>query len=159
MRRKGSTLSRGSYKPAPTRALNGGGDGIELLGKVLDGAEITFDSFFQGPVLENTAVTLDMLAVRGRCEILPEEGMVDVTTTVEAKSRLEGDALFRGRCPGVVVFCSVEGIDVCLVMLVMVQLHDLCDDVWLECIVAVRQVGEGVCARHDDGHGEKQYNA
>ena len=94
-----------------------------------------------------------MLAVWGRCEVLPEEGVVDVTTTVETKGRLKGDALFRGSGPGVVVLCSVEGIDICFMVLVVVQFHDLCDDVWFERIIGVREVGEGVCARHDVGRG------
>ena len=113
------------------------------------------DGVFQGAILENTTVALDMLAICGGCEVLPEEGVVDVTTTVETKGRLKSDALFRGSGPGVIVLGSVEGINISFVVLVVMQSHDLCDDVWLERIVAIREVGEGVCARHDDGCGEK----
>lgn len=131
--------------------MNGHGGDVELLDQVLDRAKVTLDGIFQWPILENTAVALDMLAVWRRCEVLPEEGVVNVTTTVETKGRLKGDALFRGSGPGVVVLRSVEGIDVCFMVLIVVEPHDLCNNVWLERIVAVREVGEGVCARHDIG--------
>lgn len=78
------------------------------------------DGVLQGAVLENATVAFDMLAVWGRCEVLPEEGVVDMTTTVETKGRLKGDALFRGSGPGIVVLGGVKGIDVSFVVLVVV---------------------------------------
>jgi hypothetical protein len=118
--KKGTISLRGTYKPAPARALNGHGGGIELLDKALERAPVVLDGVFQGAILENAAVALGMLAVWGGCEVLPEERVVDVTTTVETKGRLKGDALFRGSGLGVVVLRSVEGIDVCFVVLVVV---------------------------------------
>lgn len=150
---KRTTSSCKTYKPAPARALNGHGDGIEILDKVLDGPKVMLDGIFQRPILENTTVALGVRAVWGRCEVLPEEGVVDVTTAVESNSRLKGDTLFRGSGPGIVVLCSIEGIDICFVVLVVVQSHYLRDDVWLERIVAVREIGEGVCAGHCAGRG------
>ena len=109
-----------TYKPAPARALNSQSSGIKLFNKVLGRAKIMLDSVLQGTILENPTVALDMCTVWSRREVLPEEGVVDVTTAVETKGRLKGDALFRGSCPGVVILCGIEGVDVCLVMLVMV---------------------------------------
>lgn len=78
-----------------------------------------------------------------------------MTTAVETNDGLKGDALFRGRRPGVVALCGVEGIDVRLVVLVVMQPHDLCNDVGFEGIVVVREVGEVVCARHGVGCGPR----
>lgn len=78
------------------------------------------DGVFQGPILENTPVALGVRAVRSRREILPEEGVVDVTTAVETKGRLKGDALLRGSGPSVITLGGVERIDVRFVVLVMV---------------------------------------
>ena len=142
-----------TYEPTPARTLNGRRRGIEFLEEVLDGAKVMLDRIFEGAVLENAAVALDVFAVRGGREVLPEEGVIDVTAAVEANGRLQGDALFRGRGSGIIVLCGVESIDVRPVMLVVMQPHDLCDDVGFERIVCVREVGNDV--RHDGGRAVK----
>ena len=111
---------RATHKPAPARALNCHSGGIELFDKVLGRTKVMVDGVFQGAILENTTVAFGVRAVWGRCEVLPEERVVDVTTTVETKGRLKGNALFRDSGPGVIALGSVEGIDVCFVVLVMV---------------------------------------
>ena len=44
----------------------------------------------------------------------------------------------------------VSACNVCCVVLVVVQLHDLCGDVGLERRVVVGELGEGVLFSHDD---------
>lgn len=53
-------------------------------------------------------------------------------------------------------FRLTQVVDVCLVVLGVVELHDLGRDCWLESIVAVRKLGQGVlvcggCARGRGG--------
>lgn len=115
------------------------------------------DGALQGALAENTPVALGVRPIRGRCEVLPKERVVDMTTAIETKRGLQGDALFRGSRLGIVVLGSIERIDIGLMMLVVMEAHDLCDDVRLERIIAVREIGKGVCARHDDG-GERKKN-
>ena len=69
------------------------------------------------------------------------------TTAVELERRLESDALLWGGRFGVGGLCSVEGVDVGLVMFLVVKLHDLAGDVGLEAVVRIREIGESV------GHG------
>ena len=70
-----------------------------------------------------------------------------LTTTVELESTLESDPLLGGAGLGVSLFGSVQSVDIGLVVLLVVKLHDLAGDVGLESIVGVRKVGESV-ARH-----------
>ena len=66
------------------------------------------------------------------------------TTTVEFEGSLKGDS-FLGRlglC--VALLCGVEAVDVGLVVLAVVKLHDLLGDEGLERIVGVGEVGESV---------------
>lgn len=70
-------IERRTYDPAPTRALDTGGGGVELLLEVVEGAEGREDRRLEGSVLQDTAVTL-ALGGGGR-EVLPEERVVDVS--------------------------------------------------------------------------------
>lgn len=66
-----------THEPAPTRALNTGGGGVELLLEAVEGAKRAFDGRFERPVLELTTVALT-LGLGGR-EVLPEKTVVDVS--------------------------------------------------------------------------------
>lgn len=66
------------------------------------------------------------------------------TPTVEFQGRLEGDAFLGGGSLGVRLLGSIEGVDVSLMVLLVMEFHDLLGDVRLESIVRVRQVGECV---------------
>ena len=69
---------------------------------------------------------------RLRREVLPEERVVDVAPAVELERGLEADALARRGGLGVRVLGSVQAVHVRLVVLRVVQLHDLARDVRLE---------------------------
>jgi len=75
------------------------------------------------------------------------------TTTVEFQGRLEGDAFLGSGRLGVRQLGSVEGVDVSLVMLIVMECHDLLRDVRLEAIVRVRQGREGVVTDRRRRHG------
>lgn len=62
-----------AYEPTPTRAMNRGSSGIELFLEFLNGTEGFDDFILQRAVTEFTPM------FGGRREILPEEGMVDMT--------------------------------------------------------------------------------
>lgn len=76
----------------------------------------------------------------GRCQVLPEQSVVDVSTTVEVEEGRDTGGLGRvalglGLAKG--LESAVEAVDVGLVVLGVVQLHDLARDVRLECAVVV----------------------
>lgn len=75
----------------------------------------------------------------------------ELTTTVELERGLEGNALLRGRGLCVRLLSSVERSHVGLVVLLVVKLHDLARDEWLERIVSVGEVGELVLSGHRAG--------
>ena len=68
---------RKTHEPAPARALDGSGGRVELFLEVLDSTKVGLDGLFKRSVMEfpSRAFTLSL----GRCEVLPEQGMVDVT--------------------------------------------------------------------------------
>lgn len=76
----------------------------------------------------------------GRSQVLPEEGVVDVSTTVEVEQG-RGLGGLAGVAGGVGLGNGVEGrveaADVGLVVLGVVQLHDLGRDVGLKGVVVV----------------------
>lgn len=70
-------------------------------------------------------------------QILPEERMVDMSAAVEVDEGLEGDG-FRGGAGGVEFFGGgVVGVDVGLVVVLVVQFHDLAGDGGFEGTVIV----------------------
>lgn len=76
----------------------------------------------------------------GRCQVLPEQSVVDVAAAVEVEERRDAGGLGRvalglGLAKG--LESAVQAVDVCLVVLGVVQLHDLAGDVRLECTVVV----------------------
>ncbi len=72
---------------------------------------------------------------------------VERTTTVKLESGLERDALLGRRCLSVGSLSCVQRIDIGLMVLLVVKLHDLTGNEGLEGIVAVREIGKSV------GHG------
>jgi hypothetical protein len=62
-----------------------------------------------------------------------------LTTTVETDGRLEGDAFLGGLSLDIIALGGVEGSHVSLVVLRVVERHDLLRDVGLEPIVGVRE--------------------
>jgi len=133
---------RGSVetKPAPSTALDSKGRGVKLLLHVLEAPEIGYDGLLERARLESAAGAFAL--GRGGREVFPEEGVVDVAASVELESGLQGDALLGGGRLGVRGLGGVEGVDVSLVVLLVVKLHDLAGDVRLERVVGVREVGE-----------------
>lgn len=143
-------------EPAPTRPLNGGNGSIKSRLQVVERAKVTLDSLLERAVLQ-------LSATLGRWgQIFPEERVVDVSTAVELDSGLQLDLLAN-----VVVLdggvVSLDGVvevgDVQLVVLAVVDRHDLLADGWLQSIVCIRQLGKGVL-RHDcvceSGGGQRQ---
>ena len=74
------------------------------------------------------------------------DGLSDkkLTTTVEADDRLEGDPFLGGASLDIIGLSGIEGSHVCLVVLRVVERHDLLRDVGLERIVVVREGGKTV---------------
>lgn len=66
--------------------------------------------------------------------------MIDMSTTMEVnqwlKSNLGSDILLL-LCGLDLLRCSIEAIDVCLVVVLVVQLHDLAGDGWLKRTVVI----------------------
>lgn len=71
-----------------------------------------------------------------------------LTTTVELEGSLEGNALFGSGCLGESSLSCVQRVDICLMMLLVVKLHDLATDERLESIIGVRKIWESVRGRH-----------
>jgi len=65
-----------THEPAPTRTLNSGSSGVKLGFKVVDAAKGTLELSLQRPIPED-ATAASMFLIGG--EVLPEEGVVDVT--------------------------------------------------------------------------------
>lgn len=128
-------------EPAPAGALDGGNGSVEAGLQVVERAKVTLDGLLEGTVVELSTALL------GRGKVLPEERVVDVTTTVEFDGTLELDLLANVVArDGRVV--SLDGVvkvgNVKLVVLGVVDGHDLLGDGGLEGIVGVRKLGESV---------------
>ncbi len=128
-------------EPSPTGSLDGGNGSVEARLEVVKRAKVTLDGLLEGTVVKlSTAVT-------GGSQVLPEERVVDVTTTVELDSGLKLDLLLDvvARDGRVVSLDGVvKVVDVKLVVLCVVNGHDLLRDGGLEGVVAVRKLGKGV---------------
>ena len=94
----------------------------------IDTPEVSFDLLLEGPRRELTTA----LALRGK--VLPEERVIDVTAAIELESRLELDAVFGGVGLGIGLLGGVKAVDVGLMVLLVVKLHDLTGNVGLECL-------------------------
>lgn len=66
-----------THEPAPARALNTSGGGVELLLEAVEGAKRALDGRLQRAIVELTTIALT-LGFGGR-EVLPEQTVVDVS--------------------------------------------------------------------------------
>lgn len=134
----GNALSLlGVTEPAPPRTLDTGRLGRHLLLERLEAAELGVDG------LAESAVGLTAAAVVHGREVGPEDGVVDVAAAVEAERRLQSDHLgvvFLVLRLGELLKSYVVVGHVCLVVLLVVELHDLARDYGLQCTKVVRQV-------------------
>lgn len=76
----------------------------------------------------------------GGCQVLPEQSVVDVSAAVEVEEGRDAGGLGRvalGLSLAKGLEGAVEAVDIGLVVLGVVQLHDLARDVRLECAVVV----------------------
>ena len=137
-------------EPAPAAALDGGDLCVELGLELVEAAKVAVDGILECTVGELTA------AVLGRGEVLPEERVVDVAAAIKVDGLLEGDGrldVLLVECVGELLLGGVEAVDVRLVVLGVVQLHDLGADGGLERAVVVREVRKRVLGA--DGTGGK----
>lgn len=65
-----------TYEPSPSRSLDGGGGGVELLLEVFERTKLLGDGVLEGTVFQDAAVAFALFS-RG-CEVLPKERVVDV---------------------------------------------------------------------------------
>jgi len=135
-------------EPAPAGTLNTQSSGGELSLEILKTAEGLNDGLLKRAIGEDTTVALTLGI--GGCEILPEEGVVDVTTAIELQGSLESDPLFGSGGLGVGLLSGIQSVNIRLMVLRVVKLHDLTADVGLESIVGVREVGESVVGHRDE---------
>ena len=124
-------------KPAPARALHGDGLRGKLFLKLGERAKVTLDE------LKELSVRRRTILRRGK--VLPENGVVDVPSAVELDRSLKGD--HRGvvalhLCFRVLLHRNVKVGDVRVVVLGVVQLHDLAADDGLERSVVVIEIGQ-----------------
>ena len=124
-------------KPAPARALHGDGLRGKLFLKLGERAKVTLDE------LKELSVRRRTILRRGK--VLPENGVVDVPSAVELDRSLKGD--HRGVVTldlrfRVLLHRHVKVGDVRVVVLGVVQLHDLAADDGLERSVVVIEIGQ-----------------
>mmetsp|Transcript_359 Transcript_359/g.660 ORF Transcript_359/g.660 Transcript_359/m.660 type:complete len:226 (+) Transcript_359:1743-2420(+) len=123
-------------EPSPSGSLNGNGLGAHLRNHVVQASESSLNGS-----LERASGW--ELALGG--EILPKQGVVDVSAPVELESALQGNGLrnVARNHGGVDLFQgSAEVGDVCLVVLRVVQFHGLRRDGWFQRVVVVGEIGE-----------------
>lgn len=122
------------HQPSPTRSLDSRQCRIELLLHPIKATIVAVDRLCQG-----AAGRLASALVLGR-QVLPEETVVDVAAAVEVDEGLSRDE--RGRVVlglrfGGFLFGGVQAVDIGLVVLAVVQLHDFARDGGLEGAVVV----------------------
>lgn len=121
-------------EPGPAATLDSSKSSVHLVLELLQAAEGVVDGSRQG-----TGRGLTTASALGS-KVLPEEGVVQVTTTVEVDQGLEGNL---GRNVVLVLGLlellngSVVAVDVGLVVVLVVKLHDLAGDGGLESAIVV----------------------
>jgi hypothetical protein len=121
-----AALAGGTYEPTPTTPLDRSSDGVHLLFKLVDAPEVSNQSLLEG--------TIGELSTIFACwrKILPKEGMIDVTSSVEFQRGLQSNQVLGTSSLMQGILCRVQTIHVGLVVFGMVKLHDLLRDVWFE---------------------------
>src|SRR5699024_6296192 len=126
----------------PAGALDPGGVLREVLLEAIEGAEVFVDGGAQ--------LTIGLSAAFGG-EVVPEDRVVHVSAEVEREVLLVqvhgGEVASVASC-GKLLKRSVGSGDVCLMVLAVVQLHDLRRDVWFQGSVVVRKFGKCVVSHH-----------
>lgn len=121
-------------EPSPSAALDAGQGGVHLVLELAEAAVGVVDGLSQG-----TRRGLTTTSALGS-QVLPEEGVVQVTTTVEVDGGLEGN-LGRDVTLGLGILQLLHGVvvvgDVGFVVVVVVQLHDLAGDRGLQGTIVV----------------------
>lgn len=118
-------------EPTPTAALDGSSDTVHLTFELFKAAKVSNQRLLQRPVWEFSAIL-----VRWR-QVLPKEGMVDVTSSVELQSGLQSNEFLRGRSLMKGGLCRVQTVHIGLVVLSVMKFHDLLRDVWFKSVVSV----------------------
>lgn len=123
-----------THEPSPAGSLNGSCLGVHLLLQILQPSEIPLDGL--GKLAPGRKLGLLRLVRR---QVLPEEGMVDVSAAVKLQGGLQGDGGLGGFGRGLLglklgegFLSGVEAVDVGLVVLGVVQGHDFLGDARLE---------------------------
>jgi hypothetical protein len=121
-------------QPRPAGTLDACKCGVELLLELIETAVGVVDGSCERSGWRLTT------ALGGRCQVLPEESVVDVTSTVEVdhglQSNLSPNIVLRLRLGDLLAEVVVR-CDVGVVVVLVVKLHDLAGDVGLESAIVV----------------------
>ena len=142
-------------EPSPSRSLDSSSGGIKLLFHRIDRAKVAIDGVCERTWLEDATTASTMLGTMSSwSKILPKERVVDMTwmlkirideiafrgiptATVEFVSSLERNPLARGCSRNQRLFSRVETVYIGLMMLLMMEGHNLLTDEGFESIIAV----------------------
>lgn len=137
-------------QPTPTATLNRCNLSVKLLLQTIQSTKVPIDC-----ILQHTTAELSTTLLL-RSEVLPEQSVVDVTTTVKVDGLLKSNGgfdIFLVKSFRELFFGGVETVEVSLMVFGMVEFHDLTGDGGFESSVIVGKIGEGVLAA-DRGSGE-----
>lgn len=121
-------------KPSPSASLDAGQSGVHLTLEVFQAAICLIDGLGQ----RTTRGLTTTRALRG--QILPKKSVIEVTTAVEVDQGLQGD-LRRNVILGLSLLQLLDGlvvaVDIGLVVVLVVKLHDLARDRRLQSTIIV----------------------
>lgn len=125
-------------QPGPATALNASKGRVDLLPQGIEATKVFLDALLE------CAFGLATTTLVSRSQVLPEEAVVDVAAAVEVQQRRDRSggrliSLGLGILDG--LECAVEAVDIGLVVVLVVQLHDLAADIRFEGAIVVGQVG------------------
>lgn len=131
-------------QPAPARTLHGYGERTKLLLELIEALPLRLDGVLQ--IFAGRRLV-------GR-EILPEDSVIYVATAIESQSRRQlnnfgGVALALGILQ--LLLGGIQIVDIGLVMLLMMQLHNLTVNNRLQCGIIVGQLRQCMLAPQADG--------
>lgn len=131
------------HQPSPTASLDTSQSSVEGLLERLEPTKRLINS-----LCKSTRWRLTTARVL-RSQVLPEQRVVDVATSVEVGQCLQGDlGLDIGFALGTgeLLNCIIIGVDVGLMMLGMMKLHDLAGDGWLKRAIVIYENIKSVTA-------------